>query len=296
MGGQRTKKGTRSQRRKVVIKDTQSAFINKSFSNLSEEQEFISSIDLENCSTGYIKRHLTRFLKEDEGHNEYMSDNEAKHNLSLCQTQILTGDKVLTESESQNQAQLVHRAEKVNTEESVKLLKSMLYMNGETQLVEITETETMGKGVFASIDIPKGSYVTIYPAHYFCLKEGTHHQWQVPVNCDKTCKELQDYMNGDAKFYIMDGNHHRFIGDKNRLDQWWMLGHMINDTAYDGTDKYKPYGNVNCYFKGSRILTIKDIKKGEQLSVSYGSQYWFRVDEADNMSYHDLLSMLKEFS
>lgn len=140
---------------------------------------------------------------------------------------------------------------------------------------------TYGRGVFATRDINEGDYITLYPAH--------------GVSFDRTTKSESFYIGNieyDAKYTVShDTNELEFVGDKNRFNRVFM-GHLLND-SYPDVEEFKDKEKLgatvvkyllhtitfsNCQFKDGKnfviIQAIKNIKKDEELLISYGSGYW----------------------
>lgn len=164
---------------------------------------------------------------------------------------------------------------------------------------------TYGRGVFATRDIKIGDLITLYPAH--------------GVSFDRR-KSFSTYIGDieyDYKYTVEhDENEMSFVGDKDKFTPLFM-GHLLNDnypTVEDFKDKEKLGATVmkyllhsmtlsNCKFKDGKnfviIQAIKDIKKDEELLVSYGMGYWGDDEnkKADELSqtvdafkkYNDLL-------
>jgi SET domain-containing protein len=140
---------------------------------------------------------------------------------------------------------------------------------------------TYGRGVFATRDISKGDFITLYPAH--------------GIEFDRINKKKSHYI-GDIEYdteYVVDHSKNKmaFMGDKDSFNGLFM-GHLINDnypSVEDFKDKEKLAATAvnyylhastfaNCLFKDGTNFTIiqayKDIKKDEELFVSYGLAYW----------------------
>jgi SET domain-containing protein len=140
---------------------------------------------------------------------------------------------------------------------------------------------TYGRGVFATRDISKGDFITLYPAH--------------GVEFDRITEYKSHYI-GDIEYdekYTVEHTKNKmaFVGDKDCFNGLFM-GHLINDNYPTVEDfKYKEKIGIttlnyilhastfaNCYFKeGTNFIIIqatKDIKKDEELFTSYGLGYW----------------------
>ena len=144
--------------------------------------------------------------------------------------------------------------------------------------IEIRESSVQGLGVFALEDIPKGKIVTYYHPAYLRTTN--------PENVNEgnfvDAVDGRNYSFNDARDiverlldYQIQNNHTYVYGDPGFKDEWSMLGHMINDLSYDGTDDYKwDKGNVYIH-RNLTVTTLRPIKAGEELSYNYGLQFWF---------------------
>lgn len=120
--------------------------------------------------------------------------------------------------------------------------------------IKIAESPLHGKGVFACENINKNEIITIYPFHEF---DG--HEKYISYLCDIV-----------------------IAGNPNKIDNINLIGHMLNDNFdYELFKNKKEYvENNNCMFMGSDklqvifLITTKKIKKGDELTVSYSSEYW----------------------
>ena len=132
-----------------------------------------------------------------------------------------------------------------------------------------------GMGVFASKNIKKDSIITEYKGKIY-----KNSNEQKLKNINKI--ELDEYT-------LNLGNGKSIIGDKNCRNVN-SCAQLINDRAildnpqkliYENANKYiKSIENVNCEFVTISGKTyakaVKDIKKGEELFIHYGYNYWFR--------------------
>ena len=64
------------------------------------------------------------------------------------------------------------------------------------------------------------------------------------------------------------------------------LGHIPNDRAYHPQKTYKPSLN-NCEFQGLNVVSLRDIKAGEEIFVTYGKDYWYNEDDIKKISRHN---------
>ena len=82
------------------------------------------------------------------------------------------------------------------------------------------------------------------------------------------------------------------IADPQQKNDLRLVGHKVNDCCYDGTETY-PSNEPNCVFYLLDIVACKDIKKGEELSIAYGKNYWYDVID-ENGSRHDILKKIMD--
>lgn len=174
--------------------------------------------------------------------------------------------------------------------------------------IKISDSLIHGKGVFATEDIPKGVIITFYPAHAIINSNKDVHSL---IDDQEFLDNLDTYNNlyafsisssssDENDKTIIEPNKLRLIGDPNRISNTLLLGHMINDCS---VNVYKdiPFKNLedlrnfknaiasyyikskkkNCIYETDKnnkivsIVTTRDIKKDEELLVSYDFGYWF---------------------
>jgi hypothetical protein len=285
MGGQRTKKGTRKGARQYKKSNTPSAFIDKT----KEETEHDWTMSWEDFkkthSINQMRKALKKSLNDDRAIT--MSESELRHNFEIVSEQKRNGKNPLNESECKQMAYITHCCEKGDAQK-IELGDAFLQAHcGNNESVRMGNTTDIGLGVFATEDIPKGTTVTIYPASFFAEKKNGHDYWSAPD--DFPDDQRIGFIRGEGRKYCMKSSTHEFIGHPQRLDKWFLLGHMINDRGYDGTDVYKPYDNNNCYYWGNEVVTFRDIQEGEELGITYGGQYWFEpLREGSPQTNHDI--------
>jgi len=138
-----------------------------------------------------------------------------------------------------------------------------------------------GRGIFADCDIPSRTVITLYPAHYICEKvRGDEHIVQQP----------QGLPPMDSAYRITINDRISFTGCPDVISHPWFLGHMLNDPCDFSLLKKGREGKWLLHYRQSEqkanvrwendgdcmyIVTTQDIKAGEELLVSYGSDYWF---------------------
>jgi len=164
--------------------------------------------------------------------------------------------------------------------------------------VEVKQStlEGGGMGLFAKKDIKKGGFITTYPVHFILAyneeKEGMEFACcndlfpDVKVAHD----ELDDYR--DYAMGIKEG--FTILGCPKFTQDSRLVGHMINDLCYDGTEDYKTE-NCNCEYHFMDVIANKDIKEGEELSVKYGRDYWFAPQGKESIPRHEELNKNKDY-
>ena len=155
-------------------------------------------------------------------------------------------------------------------------------------LVQVCSSPVHGLGVFAVTDIPKHTCFTAYPFHVLELWEDaatTHRERQSPraatifsrkhtnqdVDANRALKKrLSDYgmemcgvtVYGDPAVYSPGA-----------------CGHMINDPRGTASEA----NCVECPIGGGAlvgILTLRMVRKGEELFLNYGEPYWRARDKS----------------
>tara|TARA_Y100001937_G_scaffold89781_2_gene121450 strand:- start:1524 stop:2201 length:678 start_codon:yes stop_codon:yes gene_type:complete len=164
--------------------------------------------------------------------------------------------------------------------------------------VEVKESGLKGggMGLYATKDIEKGGFITTYPVHFILAyneeKKGMEFACcndlfpDVKVAHDEL-DDYRDYAMGIQKGFTILGCP-KFTNDSR------LVGHMINDLCYDGTDEYKTE-NCNCEYHFMDVIANKKIKAGEELSVKYGKDYWFSPQGKDQIPRHEELNKNKDY-
>ncbi len=151
-------------------------------------------------------------------------------------------------------------------------------------IIRIDFSSIHNHGVFANKDILKDDIITYYPAHYICkLNKYSIYNINLPP-----LSNFKDYMfDLDRKEDIAIIGHPYITGNMN-----W-VGHKINDgykhnykiNNKKNRNKYnkqnKEYNNAMFVHDPTNIVTIiatKNIKKNEEILVSYGFNYWLRIN------------------
>lgn len=144
--------------------------------------------------------------------------------------------------------------------------------------IEIKESPIHGWGVFATRDISKGQIITqYYPAYLLDKTEGCFIEAESGRNCP--INEMVNIVNKLSNYQIEDINRHCVYGEPSFKSEWSMLGHMINDLSYDGSEDYK-WDKGNVYInRDLTVLTTRYIKSGEEISYNYGLPFWFQPSQ-----------------
>lgn len=148
--------------------------------------------------------------------------------------------------------------------------------------VYLKESKIHGVGVFANKDFDIGEAITIYPAHYiFKVNEYSIFNIENELTCN-----FMDYR------YDIDNNI-SIIGNPDLKNNMMLVGHLCNDgykhnfTISNKKNKKlyntkSKYANNSTYLKCDNdivnIISIKKIKKDEEICVSYGFNYWLRYN------------------
>jgi hypothetical protein len=156
------------------------------------------------------------------------------------------------------------------------------------------------RGLFAKQDIPSNALVTFFPAHRVL---SNLHVYTVNVDMDDQTR----YSNLIQHYSIEIGNEEedkRLIGDPKLDKEPCLWGHFVNDAAcnvFHGVSVedlkewsafYTRYNihilcglaNENCCFKRDKlglvmaVVTLREIKKGQELRASYPISHWLRVE------------------
>ena len=290
MGGTRTKKGSKGRRGVQHHKSAgKSAFLTdeeKRELKISKAKKKVVNIDETLTKSISGMRKIYREITADPAAADRMSDSEIEFNLRGMKS-ILDAGRTLADDKFSTQ--MMEDMYGMFIENDNEKMKQFMYLQGGLQLIELKDTGDIGMGVYATTDIPKGEVAGFYPVHYMALVEDGKEHWACPPDSGHTSESLQKYIDGEGRAYSMKCVSHKFIGDPKIVEDWWALGHMINDRAYDGTEDYDPMARCNVIFDANFILTTRDIKKGDELSVCYGSPYWFQGwNTAVGETWHDI--------
>lgn len=138
-----------------------------------------------------------------------------------------------------------------------------------------------GRGLFSDSYIPIDTVVTLYPAHYLCVKvKGDTH----------TVIHPQGLPPIDPAYRISLNDIVSFTGCPEITDNPWFFGHMPNDPCdisllKKGKEhKFLQHYSVAVHHANVRFHTEHDciylvstrpIKAGDEIVVAYGPDYWF---------------------
>ena len=157
-------------------------------------------------------------------------------------------------------------------------ISNPLYNNDYSD-VYIMKSNIHGLGVFANKDFEEGEAITRYPAHYI-FKLNQYPIFNINL---KPNYNFKDYS------YDYSDDNITINGDPIFINNMSLVGHICND-GYKHNFKTINKKNRNKYNKkaieynnsiffpcGDRIINIvsvKNIKKDEEILVSYGFNYW----------------------
>ena len=128
--------------------------------------------------------------------------------------------------------------------------------------VYVSKSNIEGLGVFAKENIKKGEIVTIYPSDAVRIDKGNEYYQMLSdrtLQISETCAYKTDYGI--------------ILGDRDLINDTNLVGHIVNDYT-----NYKESLEQNCiyypYHMFILIVAAIDIKKDNELLVSYGVDYW----------------------
>jgi len=132
----------------------------------------------------------------------------------------------------------------------------------------ITKSNIEGLGVFALRDIKKGEIVSMYPSEVILYDNNLYLSDRI--------KKYENKYHYKINNYSIAGVH---FNDTN------FCGHILNDVCQsdgtkEGDDKYNKMSILNnCMYHPYKdifilIVACKDVKIGEELTVSYQTDYW----------------------
>jgi len=168
--------------------------------------------------------------------------------------------------------------------------------------VRIGDCGAKGRGVFATRDVKEGDVLTYYPCHIvrtsspiigMSSKDPSYAggTWCSVSDCDHS-RVGELVSSGEYTYSTTDES---FIGLPEKTDDPWFLGHMLNDsvcitsktrgsilqqgTAYERVAVAKNNAAFEQHLRGGNLHSVsivasRDIKCGDEVSVTYGSLYW----------------------
>ena len=226
-----------------------------------------------------IKKEINRGQIDQIKMKQEISENEE------TMTKAFTLKRLIKESIGRNENDIETELFIENTETPYELIDDN---------VEVRDSAVHGKGVFACDDIEKGKVVTYYPAHCLMLNE-------VKTKDDKEYNSLfsHDNFELDDDYKIKVDSKYAIYGNKNNISNNLLLGHMINDSRNIVIDEennieeelktkitdYMRNSNNNCTKMMNErlgvcyIKTTKEVKKDEELFMSYQPSFWITKEQ-----------------
>lgn len=138
--------------------------------------------------------------------------------------------------------------------------------------VEVRKSKISGNGVFATKSIPSRTIVTYFSQDLIELNE--NFKYTYIGNCQLKNENCYRIQISDTK---------SIVGDKNNIKDPMNIGHIINDVyapkSFEECYKYKENTLLtNCQFlfidDKVAIITTREILENEELTISYGVDYW----------------------
>jgi len=181
--------------------------------------------------------------------------------------------------------------------------------------IKVGKSNVHGNGVFATEDISKDTVITFFPIHCLIDKSDSNPAGEVPSYY--ATKNVFDVNTEENIFeinlsYKMDiSNEYCAFGDPNKTSDPELLGHIINDSTSFKTNKSdaKSIKNEVCRYilssNNNSVMTIydeyglfyvkatKDIKKGDEILMSYSMKYWF--DQAQHNTFIEMCKTDENF-
>ena len=161
--------------------------------------------------------------------------------------------------------------------------------------IEIKEVKGKGKGLFAKKAIKKNTLITLYPVHFI-----------IKFNKDKKdefalCNNLyniEDYENANnlsecIEYYLQVTKDYYIMGDPKHYKNMDLIGHFCNDKGYHPKKTYKPDLN-NSALHNLRIISLRDIKAGEEITVAYGRDYWYNKDKTGESAHERIIKKYRK--
>jgi len=145
----------------------------------------------------------------------------------------------------------------------------------ERDSIEIKPSKLGGNGLFAKEFIPEGSLIVHYPPNIVSIDKYIYNCKDLYEGTDAEGIEKLAYECDDYRVIVMVGEKPLMVwADPNFKNNANFIGHMINDKGFKIKKTYKPELN-NSHFNGLDIVSTKDIKAGDEIGLTYGSEYWY---------------------
>lgn len=143
-----------------------------------------------------------------------------------------------------------------------------------------------GNGVFATCDIAAEEVITLYPSDIVThVIEG-----QIICEVDINHPVMADGMKCMEYCLSSFGKDHGFplVGDPTKIDNPTFLGHMCNDRVRCVSSKNEKAYVVTSLRTSNAgffplvkdfvaVVATKNIKRGEEIFVTYGTEYWKKI-------------------
>jgi hypothetical protein len=177
--------------------------------------------------------------------------------------------------------------------------------------VDIKESK-YGRGLFANRNISEGEIVCIYPCHTVVFETGEDKGISVSLKEEENKADLS-YAYRMENDVILYGNPDIYVNT-------WFSGHLTNDLCYNSYDiKENPddleVGNFICkyninmvskanvkfdtlihrHYKWTFLTAVKDIKKGDELSLPYRYNYWLSKKGRKDIKKEDIQMYLLKY-
>lgn len=156
---------------------------------------------------------------------------------------------------------------------------------------KVQSSHIHGNGLFATKDIPKGSYITMYPCDGF---EWQPVEWaRSPDMCSATYRtgwsgdnELVNASYAQSAVPPKGVSRLAILGNPQLDSDQHFAAHLINDAATcRRPEAEKTYlavsrARANSYYDGDlhAQISCQDIKAGEEILTSYGAGYWRNIE------------------
>lgn len=132
--------------------------------------------------------------------------------------------------------------------------------------VFVAKSNIEGLGVFAKENISMGEILTMYPSDIVRIPLSDNLYYEFTSDRDVSFKEKYAYQT----------NYCIIAGDNTCLTDMNLVGHIVNDNCADIINYDS--SNNNCIYYSYHMFVLivasKNIKKDEELLVSYGVDYW----------------------